>query len=266
MTALRGTQRLGALLFFGGILVALFGRFATTSLKLFGQEMSTTSVGVSLTFIGAVMFVVSLRAILKSYQYIVDVTVKADTIEKTTPSVGVTSAPEKVDPVLVTESLRKSSTGFSVLFSVWNRATTPIKLYEVETVQHLRFITTCYLGGPRSVLRLDQESPSNLWDGKTYEIPPEQSASFELNYSVRTGPRDSGPVIYFGIVIRYHGPDVEKGAIHSDHVYQYHGGTVEGIPVPALSEERIYGRSTDTVDEIKKSIARSTGQRNRGHP
>ena len=57
---------LGIVLFVGGVVVAFAGNQAETALTLFGQELSTTSVGVALAFIGVVMVVLTLRGMFGS--------------------------------------------------------------------------------------------------------------------------------------------------------------------------------------------------------
>jgi hypothetical protein len=57
---------LSGILILGGILLAIIGGTAQTTIKLFGNEFSSTSIGVALTFIGAVLAVVTLRRVLTS--------------------------------------------------------------------------------------------------------------------------------------------------------------------------------------------------------
>ncbi len=57
---------LGAVLLVGGILLAVLSRSAETTIKLFGNELSSTSVGVALAFIGAVLVAVTLAGVLSS--------------------------------------------------------------------------------------------------------------------------------------------------------------------------------------------------------
>ena len=57
---------LGGILIVGGILLAILGGSAQTTLTLFGNEFSSTSVGVALAFIGAVVAAVTLRRVLTS--------------------------------------------------------------------------------------------------------------------------------------------------------------------------------------------------------
>lgn len=59
---------LGIVLFVGGGVVAFAGNQAETALILFGQELSTTSVGVALAFIGVVMVVTTFRRLFGSLQ------------------------------------------------------------------------------------------------------------------------------------------------------------------------------------------------------
>jgi hypothetical protein len=57
---------LGSILLVGGVYLALGGGLADTKFTLFGNEFSSTSVGVSMAFIGAVLVVVTFRRILSS--------------------------------------------------------------------------------------------------------------------------------------------------------------------------------------------------------
>ena len=57
---------LGAILLVGGVYLAVGGSFADTKFNLFGNEFSSTSVGVSMAFIGAVLVVVTFRRVLSS--------------------------------------------------------------------------------------------------------------------------------------------------------------------------------------------------------
>lgn len=57
---------LGGMLLVGGILLAILGGSAETSFTLLGNRFSSTSVGVALAFIGAVVVIASLRRVLSS--------------------------------------------------------------------------------------------------------------------------------------------------------------------------------------------------------
>ncbi len=57
---------LGAVLLIGGILLAVLSRSAETTIKLFGNELTSTSVGVALAFIGAVLVAGTLAGVLAS--------------------------------------------------------------------------------------------------------------------------------------------------------------------------------------------------------
>jgi len=57
---------LGGVLLLGGILLAILGASAQTTFTLFANRFSSTSVGVALAFIGAVVVVVSLSRVLSS--------------------------------------------------------------------------------------------------------------------------------------------------------------------------------------------------------
>ncbi len=57
---------LGGILLLGGIGLAILGGSAQTTFTLFGNQFSSTSVGVSLAFIGAVIVIITLRRVLSS--------------------------------------------------------------------------------------------------------------------------------------------------------------------------------------------------------
>ena len=57
---------LGLVLTAGGIYLAFFSRLAESNLEVFGVAMRSTSVGVSMAFIGAAMFVVAAWRILRT--------------------------------------------------------------------------------------------------------------------------------------------------------------------------------------------------------
>jgi hypothetical protein len=57
---------LGAILLIGGLYLAFGGASADTKFNLFGNKFSSTSVGVSMAFIGAVLVVSTFRRVLRS--------------------------------------------------------------------------------------------------------------------------------------------------------------------------------------------------------
>jgi membrane protein implicated in regulation of membrane protease activity len=57
---------LGGILFVGGIILAIMGSSAESMFTLFGNEFSSTSVGVALAFIGAVLNIIIIRRVLNS--------------------------------------------------------------------------------------------------------------------------------------------------------------------------------------------------------
>ena len=57
---------LGAVLLIGGVAIAYFGSTAQTTFTIFGSQFSSTSVGLSLAFIGVVLVGVVLRRTLAS--------------------------------------------------------------------------------------------------------------------------------------------------------------------------------------------------------
>jgi hypothetical protein len=61
---------LGGLLFLGGIYLAFAQRMADTKFSLFGNDFSSTSVGVSMAFIGAVLIILTFRRVLKSIDHL----------------------------------------------------------------------------------------------------------------------------------------------------------------------------------------------------
>lgn len=61
---------LGGLLLLGGIYLAFASRMAETKFSLFGNDFSSTSVGVSMVFIGAVLVILTFRRVLKSIDHL----------------------------------------------------------------------------------------------------------------------------------------------------------------------------------------------------
>ena len=59
---------LGAILLVGGIYLAVAQHFADTKFNLFGNQFSSTSVGVSMAFIGAVLIVLTFRRIIRAIE------------------------------------------------------------------------------------------------------------------------------------------------------------------------------------------------------
>ena len=57
---------LGGLLLIGGIILAYFGISAETTFNLFGNQFSSTNVGISLVFIGVVLIILVIRRTLSS--------------------------------------------------------------------------------------------------------------------------------------------------------------------------------------------------------
>jgi hypothetical protein len=76
------TAILGAILLLGGIELALFGNTATTNFTLFGNQFSSTSVGVSIAFMGVVLVAVVVRRILTSLDRITTGEQKGDSERK----------------------------------------------------------------------------------------------------------------------------------------------------------------------------------------
>ena len=62
---------LGGVLLVGGILLAIVGGSEQTTITLGGNEFSSTSVGVTLAFIGVVLVVAGVRGVLSSIVKIV---------------------------------------------------------------------------------------------------------------------------------------------------------------------------------------------------
>jgi uncharacterized membrane protein len=54
----------------GGVYLAFADRVANTTFKLFGNDFTSTSVGVSMAFIGAVLAVLVFRRILRSIDHL----------------------------------------------------------------------------------------------------------------------------------------------------------------------------------------------------
>lgn len=61
---------LGGLLLLGGIYLAFASRMAETKFSLFGNDFSSTSVGVSMAFIGAALIILTFRRVLKSIDHL----------------------------------------------------------------------------------------------------------------------------------------------------------------------------------------------------
>ena len=62
------TAGLGFILLAGGIYLSAAGSMANTKFNLFGNEFASTSVGVSMAFIGVVMVVITFRRVLKALE------------------------------------------------------------------------------------------------------------------------------------------------------------------------------------------------------
>jgi membrane protein implicated in regulation of membrane protease activity len=73
---------LGGILLVGGIVLAILGGSAQTAFTLFGNQFSSTSVGVSLAFIGAVIVVITIRRVLSSVDKITSGKGPSDSSEK----------------------------------------------------------------------------------------------------------------------------------------------------------------------------------------
>jgi uncharacterized membrane protein len=61
---------LGIVLLVGGLVIAFVQRFAETKFTLLGNEFSSTSVGVSIAFIGAILVIATFRRVLKSLDHL----------------------------------------------------------------------------------------------------------------------------------------------------------------------------------------------------
>ena len=61
---------LGAVLLVGGLYLAFADKLANTKFQLFGNDFSSTSVGVSMAFIGAVLVVLVFRRVLSSVEHL----------------------------------------------------------------------------------------------------------------------------------------------------------------------------------------------------
>jgi len=55
---------LGAILLLGGVYLAFLGRMAGSKFTLFGNSFSSTSVGVSMAFMGVILIVLTFRRVL----------------------------------------------------------------------------------------------------------------------------------------------------------------------------------------------------------
>ncbi len=65
-TSIIAATILGGILFIGGIILAILGSSAESTFTLFGNEFSSTSVGVALAFIGAVLDIIIIQRVLTS--------------------------------------------------------------------------------------------------------------------------------------------------------------------------------------------------------
>jgi membrane protein implicated in regulation of membrane protease activity len=65
-TSIIAATILGGILFIGGIILAILGATAESTFTLFGTEFSSTSVGVALAFIGAVLDIIIIQRVLTS--------------------------------------------------------------------------------------------------------------------------------------------------------------------------------------------------------
>jgi hypothetical protein len=61
---------LSIVLLVGGVYLAFADKVASTTFRLFGNDFSSTSVGVSIAFIGAVLAILVFRRILKSVDHL----------------------------------------------------------------------------------------------------------------------------------------------------------------------------------------------------
>ena len=243
---------LGGVLLVGGIAVALVGRTANTAFKLFGQEFSSTSVGVSLAFIGAVVIAMTFRRMLGSLDESEKLSASGQTALRvsqqvvggsaiTASSIGTINIGEarresiqkEKEVVFISEGVVTTPPGFRLAFSIWNNKPVAVKIVKISTVQHIYTHSVSYYGGSRHHLELNQDK-EQLWDGDTYEIPPGQSASFDSSYTMRTGPLDGEPWIVIGVVARFHDALGEVQDIHSDCIYQIVKGRVQMVPIAAI--------------------------------
>jgi len=65
-TSIIAATILGGILFIGGIILAILGSSAESTFTFFGNDFSSTSVGVALAFIGAVLDIIIIRRVLTS--------------------------------------------------------------------------------------------------------------------------------------------------------------------------------------------------------
>lgn len=167
-------------------------------------------------------------------------------------------ATDEAEVRFITEGTRRTPRGFRVLFSIWNDGAKAVKLFEFLTKEYVREDSVAYYGGARHVLQLIQNR-TTLWDGETYEIPPGKSASFDLRYTIKTGPLDGEPWIVFGIVSHYHDPNGTKLELHSDSVYLLAHNSIRVIPLDRLEELNepnmfIHGIYADTLQVLSNHL------------
>ena len=139
------------------------------------------------------------------------------------------------DLTFITEGVKFDDLGFQILFTIWNTTSSPIKIFDIRGIEHARCISVRYYGGQRHNLKLIQDT-GTLWDGETYEIPGNQSASFNLKYDIKTGPCDGEPVIVLGILAQFHEQNGGLGNVHSDSVYVFDNRNIKAIKISEISE------------------------------
>ena len=66
------TSVLGGILLVGGILLAIIGSSAQTTITFFGNKFTSTSIGVAMAFLGAVLVAVTIRRVLQSIDKITE--------------------------------------------------------------------------------------------------------------------------------------------------------------------------------------------------
>ena len=166
-----------------------------------------------------------------------------------------TNNEEKVS--FITESIKSGQSSFCILFSIWNNTSRTIKLFDVKGIEHIRLDSVSYYGGKRHFLKLEQDR-SSLWNGETYEILTNQSASFDIKYKIITGPADGEPFIVLGILVRYHDQNTTMRDLHSDAVYILDRGVIKAIPILQLRNlnnsnmfiHRIYASTLQSLSNI----------------
>ena len=110
----------------------------------------------------------------------------------------------------------RNSVNIMILFSLWNRnSTRRIKIFDIRTELYATLPTIQYIDGPRAMVIID-EDVSFINQNRTIEIPPGESASFNVSYRIST---NHGEFVVFGLIVYFHDDSGEKQLVRSDSIY-----------------------------------------------